>query len=406
MKKVYLNTFIFGLFVIVIFIVYVIINNNVVFYLNGNSNYIVKVNSKYNDFGFVAKVFNKDLQSLVNITGNVDTTKTGEYLIGYNLNFLGKNYYLDRKINVVDNQEPDIILNGDKEINIYIGDEYEELGASAFDNYDGDITNNIVISGTFDNNKIGEYILTYTVSDSSKNVSSVDRKIIVKAREEKIKEGNDYSKNSNYDKISDYILLNGYNVSIGYYNLITGKTYLYDENKIYYGASLIKTLDAIYLYDNNLVTSDLKDYIEAAIERSDNDAHYYLINYIGKNNLKDYGISLGAKYTLYGNDNYGSTNVIDQMIYMKKLFALSKNNDELRNLFINNYGNYMQIDGVINMHKYGYYGKYYHDVGIFFDDEPYVLVILTEHGNNNEKDVINDISNLMYKYHRNVLKLN
>ena len=406
MKKVYLNTFIFGLFVIVIFIVYVIINNNVVFYLNGNSTYIVKVNSKYNDLGFVAKVFNKDLQSLVNITGKVDTTKTGEYLISYNLNFLGKNYYLDRKINVVDNQKPDIILNGDKEINIYIGDEYEELGASAFDNYDGDITNNIVISGTFDNNKIGEYILTYTVSDSSKNASSVDRKIIVKAREEKIKEGNDYSKNSNYDKISDYILLNGYNVSIGYYNLITGKTYLYDENKIYYGASLIKTLDAIYLYDNNLVTSDLKDYIEAAIERSDNDAHYYLINYIGKNNLKDYGISLGAKYTLYGNDNYGSTNVIDQMIYMKKLFALSKNNDELRNLFINNYGNYMQIDGVINMHKYGYYGKYYHDVGIFFDDEPYVLVILTEHGNNNEKDVINDISNLMYKYHRNVLKLN
>lgn len=406
MKKVYLNTFIFGLFVIVIFIVYVIINNNVVFYLNGNSTYIVKVNSKYNDLGFVAKAFNKDLQSLVNITGNVDTTKTGEYLISYNLNFLGKNYYLDRKINVIDNQEPDIILNGDKEINIYIGDEYEELGASAFDNYDGDITNNIVISGTFDNNKIGEYILTYTVSDSSKNVSSVDRKIIVKAREEKIKKGNDYSKNSNYDKISDYILLNGYNVSIGYYNLITGKTYLYDENKIYYGASLIKTLDAIYLYDNNLVTSDLKDYIEAAIERSDNDAHYYLINYIGKNNLKDYGISLGAKYTLYGNDNYGSTNVIDQMIYMKKLFALSKNNDELRNLFINNYGNYMQIDGVINMHKYGYYGKYYHDVGIFFDDEPYVLVILTEHGNNNEKDVINDISNLMYKYHRNVLKLN
>ena len=334
MKKVYLNTFIFGLFVIVIFIVYVIINNNVVFYLNGNSTYIVKVNSKYNDLGFVAKVFNKDLQSLVNITGNVDTTKTGEYLISYNLNFLGKNYYLDRKINVVDNQEPDIILNGDKEINIYIGDEYEELGASAFDNYDGYITKNIFISGTFDNNKIGEYILTYTVSDSSKNVSSVDRKIIVKAREEKIKEGNDYSKNSNYDKISDYILLNGYNVSIGYYNLITGKTYLYDENKIYYGASLIKTLDAIYLYDNNLVTSDLKDYIEAAIERSDNDAHYYLINYIGKNNLKDYGISLGAKYTLYGNDNYGSTNVIDQMIYMKKLFALSKNNDELRNLFI------------------------------------------------------------------------
>lgn len=404
MKKMYLSTFMVGLIVIILFVFYVIINNNVIFYLKGNTTYTVNVNSKYDDLGFVARVFDKDLQSLVSINNDVDTTKIGEYLISYNLCFLGKDYYLDRKIEVVDNQKPDIILNGDKEVNIYIGDEYEELGASALDNYDGDITNNIVISGDFDNDKVGEYILTYTVSDSSKNVSSAFRKIIVKAREAEAKEENNFSIDNNYDKISSYILSNGYNVSIGYYNLITGKTYFYDENKMYYGASLIKTLDAIYLYDNNLVTSELKGYIEAAIEKSDNDAHYYLINYIGKNNLKDYGISLGAKYTLYGNDNYGSTNVIDQMIYMKKLFSLSKNNDELRNLFINNYGNYMHIDDVVNMHKFGYYGKYYHDVGIFFDDEPYILIILTEHGNNNARMVINNISNLMYKYHNNNLE--
>lgn len=404
MKKMYINTFIFGMFVIVIFVLYVIINNNVIFYLNGNTTYVVNVNSKYNDLGFVAKVFNIDLQPLVSINDNVDITKVGNYLVSYNLNFLGKNYRLNRKIDVIDNEKPNIMLIGDKEINIYIGDKYEELGASAYDNYDGDITNNIVISGDLDNNKVGEYVITYSVSDSSKNVSSIERKIIVKAREGVIKEESNFSKSNSYDKISNYILSNGYNVSIGYYNLITGKTYFYNESKVYYGASLIKTLDAIYLYDKNLVTSDLKSYIKAAIERSDNDAHYYLINYIGKDNLKNYGISLGAKYTLYGNDDYGSTNVLDQMVYMKKLFTLSKNNEELRDFFINSYGNYMYIDGVTNMHKYGYYGRYYHDVGIFFDEEPYILVILTEHGDNNTKMVVSNISNLMYRYHNNNLE--
>lgn len=120
MKRMYLNTFMVGLIVTILFVFYVIINNNVIFYLKGNTTYTVNVNSKYNDLGFVARVFGKDLQSLVSINNDVDTTKIGEYLISYNLSFLGKNYYLDRKIEVVDNQRPDIILNGDKEVNIYI----------------------------------------------------------------------------------------------------------------------------------------------------------------------------------------------------------------------------------------------------------------------------------------------
>lgn len=404
MKKMYLSTFIFCMFVIVIFVLYFFINSNVVFYLNGNTTYIINVNSKYNDLGFEAKIFNIDLQSLVNIDNNVDTTKIGNYLISYNLNFLGKNYHLDRKIYVVDNENPTIMLNGDEEINIYVGDKYEELGASAYDNYDGNITNAIIISSDLDNNKVGEYIVTYSVSDSSKNISSIKRKVIVKPKKENIKKENSFSENNNHDEISNYILSNNYNVSIGYYNLITGKTYFYNENKVYYGASLIKTLDAIYLYDKNLVTFDLKSYIKAAIEKSDNDAHYYLINYIGKDNLKNYGISLGAKYTLYGNDSYGVTNVLDQMVYMKKLFALSENNEELKDLFINSYGNYIHIDGITNMHKYGYYDKYYHDVGIFFDNEPYILIILTEHGYNDTKTIINNISNFMYRYHNNNLE--
>ena len=185
--------------------------------------------------------------------------------------------------------------------------------------------------------------------------------------------------------------------------MVTGEKYLYQENKIYYGASLIKTLDAIYLYDKGLVNDAIRPYIDKAISVSDNDSHHYLVNYIGKSNLKNYGIGLGAYNTLSGNDYYGNTTVKDQIIYLKKLYNISKDNDELKSYFINNYGNYLKINDIEVMHKYGYYGQYYHDVGIVLDDEPYIVVILTNHGNDNKKEIINNLSNLMYKYHKKEL---
>ena len=42
------------------------------------------------------------------------------------------------------------------------------LGATASDNIDGDITNNIVVAGqTVDPNTVGEYTITYNVQDAA-----------------------------------------------------------------------------------------------------------------------------------------------------------------------------------------------------------------------------------------------
>ena len=46
-----------------------------------------------------------------------------------------------------------------------------------------------------------------------------------------------------------------YNVSIGYVNLRTGYTYKYNEGTVYYGASLAKTVTAMYLTENNLLNA-------------------------------------------------------------------------------------------------------------------------------------------------------
>ena len=44
-----------------------------------------------------------------------------------------------------------------------------------------------------------------------------------------------------------------------------------------------------------------------------------------KQNLRNYGKSIGAKYTLTdNNENFGYTNVTDQIAYMKRLYEITK----------------------------------------------------------------------------------
>ena len=45
-------------------------------------------------------------------------------------------------------------------------------------------------------------------------------------------------------------LLNNYNVSVSFYNPSTNFSYNYNSDRVYYAASTIKMLDAIYIYEN------------------------------------------------------------------------------------------------------------------------------------------------------------
>ena len=81
-----------------------------------------------------------------------------------------------------DTEKPKIELFGDKEITLTVGDTYNELGAMAMDNVDGDITNKIKISGKVDTKVAGTYTIKYSVSDSSKNKASISRTVIIKEK--------------------------------------------------------------------------------------------------------------------------------------------------------------------------------------------------------------------------------
>ncbi len=96
-----------------------------------------------------------------------------------------------------DKTAPVITIKGDKTIELEEGATYVDEGATALDNYDGDLTSEIsriiefvaegttqkVKVGQVDTSKVGTYTITYSVVDSNKNPSAAIRTVIIKAKE-------------------------------------------------------------------------------------------------------------------------------------------------------------------------------------------------------------------------------
>ena len=80
-----------------------------------------------------------------------------------------------------DTTPPVITLNGASTVNVTQGGTYTELGATATDNVDGDISANIVIGGDAVNtSSLGTYVVTYNVSDAAgNNAAEVIRTVTV-----------------------------------------------------------------------------------------------------------------------------------------------------------------------------------------------------------------------------------
>lgn len=80
-----------------------------------------------------------------------------------------------------DTEKPVITLKGNSEVTLNQGDKYNDEGASATDNIDGDITSKIKVSGKADTTKSGMYTITYTVTDKAGNRTEATRKVTVVA---------------------------------------------------------------------------------------------------------------------------------------------------------------------------------------------------------------------------------
>ena len=196
---------------LILIIIIALFNTKVSFALNGEDTLLINYGQLYVESGFEANVFNHNLSDKVEVTTDLDVSVLGEYNINYNLNYLNKEYNLVRKVKVVDNEKPMITLNGEKDIILYVNDVYKEPGVTVIDNYDGDISNKVVIIGNVDTSKVGEYNLLYSVVDSSGNMSSTSRNVNVINRVVNTFVTNE-GYNDNDNEIVKYINDKGYNL--------------------------------------------------------------------------------------------------------------------------------------------------------------------------------------------------
>lgn len=142
--------------------------------LNGKDTITLNLLEKYQELGaYTTNAFEK-LNYKIKIENNIDNTKIGTYQVTYSISYHGKVITKKRNINVVDTIKPMITLVEKENIYICPNQEYQELGFTATDNYDGDITNKVEI--TQEELSLIEFQIQYHVKDSSGNEAYAYRK--------------------------------------------------------------------------------------------------------------------------------------------------------------------------------------------------------------------------------------
>ena len=138
--------------------------------LLGSASVYVELGTDYTDAGATASDgLGGNITSSIVVTGTVDNNNVGDYTISYNVDDAQGNTatQVTRTVSVVNYSVPVITLLGDAIISLQKGAPYFDVGATALDNTDGNITNHINIVNPVNINAWGTYTITYNVSNSA-----------------------------------------------------------------------------------------------------------------------------------------------------------------------------------------------------------------------------------------------
>ncbi len=164
--------------------------------LAGSTSVNVPQGSRYSDLGVESVRDNKDTLDKSNVVvsyeyydgsetkevESIDTSKLGVYYAYYKIKDKSQNEGAAvRSINVYkkDTTPPVITLNGNAIVEIDVDGEYTELGATATDDIEGDITSRVVTVGTVNTKRKGLYYIKYLITDQEGNTASVVRVVNV-----------------------------------------------------------------------------------------------------------------------------------------------------------------------------------------------------------------------------------
>lgn len=214
-------------------------------------------------------------------------------------------------------------------------------------------------------------------------------------------------------ELENYYNSDSNNFAFYYLDINTGFSVAYNENQKIFGASVLKAPFVIYVYkqasmgkinlDEELVYTkefyskgsgvlqneefgksySIKELCYYAIHDSDNIAYKMLADRFGIENAKEFWKDLGVNSIYDYNALFSSINAVDAGRIMKYLYDFSLENDygkDLMSVFTNALYNFIPKDGLVMAHKSGWANTSIHDMVIKFDENPYILIVLSKRG--------------------------
>ncbi|WP_298540757.1 immunoglobulin-like domain-containing protein [uncultured Aquimarina sp.] len=151
--------------------------------LIGEAEITIRVGEEYNDQGIiVTDNVDVEIDIRVEIMGMVDIQKPETYVITYTATDTSENSsFITRKVTVIDDEAPVITLIGDNPITIFVGATFTDPGVMLSDNVDTIemLQENLTITGNVNTNLEGDYTIMYSVTDSSDNMTNLNRVVKV-----------------------------------------------------------------------------------------------------------------------------------------------------------------------------------------------------------------------------------
>lgn len=225
------------IFVIVFALLYVIFHYGIIrprFELLGDKKVTLALNEHYNERGYEIFYRFHSYHDEVEVSNDIDENKIGTYTITYYVPSL--DIRLKREVKVMDKKKPILKLNGSKQVYTFVNNEFKDEGASAYDDYDGDLTSKIKVKSNVDLSKEGNYKIVYSVQDAAGNKQSIKRSVIVKKDPTKVK------LSYNYDD---------YNNTAMQWWFTKSKTHQREKGAL--DAKLLKKYDAYYIGEDEKV---------------------------------------------------------------------------------------------------------------------------------------------------------
>jgi len=355
-KSIILSSIILVILLIIVLLVF--FNPFIYFKVNGYKVITVDVNSNYSLPYIEAYIFNNNINEKITKKDTVNINKVGKYEVTYKVKYLLTTKELTIKVNVVDRELPNIVLNGEENITICPNIEYIEEGYNAIDNYDGNITDKVEI-------KNNDTYLEYIVKDSSNNEFSIKRNIIKEDKELPIitLNGNSKYKISLGTKFND----KGYSATDNCDGDISGSVEVINN----VNANKVGTYNIIYKVKDNSGNETSVTRVVEVIDNTKSNDYVNIVN--GPTYIKGILI-VNKKYSIpkdFGGTNSEATNALYRLQDAASLagFSLplvSGYRSYSRQQII--YNNYVKIDGQVLADTYSARpGHSEHQTGLAFD---------------------------------------